>query len=184
MLHGAALYSCAFLVGCGLIFVNAIDPYSGATASPYFQMVGTPAYGVGAQSVTASDAGADVSARDAVSGVQRKAAVPALSASTGDAAAAQAIAQGMMAARGWDEEQFQCLVALWNRESHWNVNSHNVSSGAHGIPQALPGSKMASAGADWETNPATQITWGLGYISGRYGSPCGAWQHSEDVGWY
>ena len=59
------------------------------------------------------------------------------------------------------------------------MNAYNASSGAYGIPQSLPGSKMASAGADWETNPATQITWGLGYIGGRYGTPCGAWDHSE-----
>lgn len=100
-----------------------------------------------------------------------------------DPQGAQAIAAEQVAARGWGSEQFGCLVALWNRESGWNVNAHN-SSGAHGIPQALPGSKMASAGADWETNPATQIAWGLGYISGRYGTPCGAWDHSESVGWY
>jgi hypothetical protein len=99
-------------------------------------------------------------------------------------AGAQAIAAEQVAARGWGSEQLGCLVALWNRESGWNVNAHNNSSGAHGIPQALPGSKMASAGSDWETNPATQIAWGLGYISGRYGTPCGAWDHSESAGWY
>ncbi len=96
---------------------------------------------------------------------------------------AQAIAAEQVAARGWGNEQLGCLVDLWNKESGWNVNAHN-SSGAHGIPQALPGSKMASAGADWETNPATQISWGLGYIDGRYGTPCGAWDHSRSVGWY
>ncbi|MCY7287980.1 MAG: G5 domain-containing protein, partial [Cryobacterium sp.] len=73
---------------------------------------------------------------------------------------------------------------LWNKESGWRVNAENSSSGAYGIPQALPGSKMATAGDDWQTNPATQIQWGLGYISGRYGTPCGAWAHSSDVGWY
>ncbi len=81
-------------------------------------------------------------------------------------------------------EEFDCLVALWNRESHWNVFAYNAGSGAYGIPQALPGNKMASAGDDWETNPDTQIRWGLGYINGRYGSPCGAWAHSQSVGWY
>ena len=101
-----------------------------------------------------------------------------------DPGTAQAIAYGMVLARGWGEAEFNCLVALWNRESHWNVSAHNASSGAYGIPQALPGSKMATAGADWATNPATQITWGLGYIAGRYGTPCGAWGHSESVGWY
>ena len=84
----------------------------------------------------------------------------------------------------WGDDEFACLVALWNKESGWRVGAYNAGSGAYGIPQALPGSKMASAGADWETNPATQITWGLGYISGRYGTPCGAWGHSQAKGWY
>ncbi|KQW05408.1 hypothetical protein ASC66_10350 [Leifsonia sp. Root4] len=102
-----------------------------------------------------------------------------------DPSGAQAIARDLMAAQyGWGEDQFGCLVALWNKESGWNVNAYNASSGATGIPQALPGSKMASAGDDWATNPATQITWGLGYIAGRYGTPCGAWDTSQSQGWY
>ena len=105
-------------------------------------------------------------------------------AGTPDPGSAQAIAHDMVLARGWGEGEYSCLVSLWNRESGWNAFAMNRSSGAYGIPQALPGSKMASAGADWATNPATQITWGLGYISGRYGTPCGAWGHSESVGWY
>jgi len=75
-------------------------------------------------------------------------------------------------------------VSLWNKESGWNYQAQNRSSGAYGIPQALPGSKMSSAGGDWQTNAATQVRWGLGYILGRYGSPCGAWDHSQSVGWY
>ncbi len=105
-------------------------------------------------------------------------------AGTPDPGTAQAIAADMVAARGWGPGEFDCLVALWNKESGWNVYAMNRSSGAYGIPQSLPGDKMASAGADWQTNPATQITWGLGYIQGRYGSPCGAWAHSQRVGWY
>ena len=101
-----------------------------------------------------------------------------------DPGTAQAIALQMVTARGWGTNEFDCLVALWNRESHWNVYSLNTSSGAYGIPQALPGDKMASVGADWATNPATQITWGLGYITARYGTPCGAWNHSQAKGWY
>ncbi|MCR2812709.1 lytic transglycosylase domain-containing protein [Microbacterium sp. zg.Y1090] len=97
---------------------------------------------------------------------------------------AQATAHSMLAGYGWGDDQFGCLVSLWNKESGWNYQAYNAGSGAFGIPQALPGSKMASAGADWQTNPATQIAWGLGYISGRYGSPCGAWGHSQSVGWY
>jgi hypothetical protein len=96
---------------------------------------------------------------------------------------AQAIAYKLVQARGWDDSQFQCLVALWNRESGWRVNAANPS-GAYGIPQALPGSKMGAYGSDWATNPATQIKWGLSYISGSYGTPCGAWGHSNSYGWY
>jgi len=97
--------------------------------------------------------------------------------------AAQAIARDMLLARGWGDDQFGCLVELWNHESGWNVYASNPS-GAYGIPQALPGSKMATAGADWQSNPATQISWGLGYISGRYGTPCGAWDSFNSQGWY
>ena len=108
---------------------------------------------------------------------------PVYAAGGTSAADAQAIAHSMIGGYGWGDDQFSCLVSLWNRESGWNVFAGNAS-GAYGIPQALPGSKMASAGADWESNPATQISWGLGYISGRYGAPCGAWDHSESTGWY
>lgn len=101
-----------------------------------------------------------------------------------DPGTAQAIAYDMVRARGWGDDQFACLVALWNRESGWRVNAYNAGSGAYGIPQALPGNKMGTVAPDWETNPATQITWGLNYIGGRYGDPCGAWSHSESVGWY
>jgi len=90
----------------------------------------------------------------------------------------------LMLDRGFKISQFPCLNKLWARESGWNHKAYNSGSGAYGIPQALPGSKMQSAGSDWKTNPATQIKWGLGYIKGRYGNPCNAWQHSEDVGWY
>jgi hypothetical protein len=99
-------------------------------------------------------------------------------------AGAQATARGMLAGRGWGDDQFSCLVSLWNKESGWNYQAYNAGSGAFGIPQALPGSKMSSAGADWQSNATTQISWGLGYISGRYGHPCGAWSHSQATGWY
>lgn len=93
----------------------------------------------------------------------------------------KAIAQAMLAERGWSD-QWSCLDRLWERESGWQV--HAATGSAYGIPQALPGSKMASAGADWRDNPATQIRWGLGYIGGRYGGPCAAWAHSEAHNWY
>lgn len=104
-------------------------------------------------------------------------------AGTPDPGSAQAIGAQMVAAHGWGTDQFNCLVSLWNKESGWNVYASNPS-GAYGIPQALPGSKMSSAGADWQTSAATQITWGLGYIAGHYGTPCGAWAHSEADNWY
>jgi uncharacterized protein YabE (DUF348 family) len=85
---------------------------------------------------------------------------------------------------GWSDYDFSCLVKLWNRESGWRVNAYNRSSGAYGIPQALPGNKMASAGPEYQTNYMTQINWGLGYIKGRYGSPASAWNHSQSKGWY
>ncbi|MDF1603292.1 lytic transglycosylase domain-containing protein [Nocardioides sp. YIM 152315] len=94
------------------------------------------------------------------------------------------IARALLPQFGFSSDQFGCLDSLWTRESNWNPAAHNPSSGAHGIPQALPGSKMATAGPDWESNPVTQIRWGLGYIQDRYGSPCGAWGHSESHGWY
>lgn len=96
----------------------------------------------------------------------------------------QQIAATLVAQRGWDSSQFTCLDELWTRESGWNVYADNPSSGAYGIPQALPGSKMASAGADWQTDARTQIEWGLGYIAASYGTPCGALEHSNATGFY
>ena len=80
--------------------------------------------------------------------------------------------------------QFSCLDPLWDRESHWNYKAQNRNSGAYGIPQALPGSKMAWAGADWRTNPITQVKWGLHYINNRYGSACKAWSFWRSHHWY
>ncbi|MFC8615199.1 lytic transglycosylase domain-containing protein [Micromonospora purpureochromogenes] len=85
---------------------------------------------------------------------------------------------------GFKIDQMPCLDKLWTKESGWNHKASNPSSGAYGIPQALPGSKMGTVADDWRTNPATQIKWGLGYIEGRYDDPCGAWAHSQSVGWY
>jgi hypothetical protein len=93
----------------------------------------------------------------------------------------------MMGSYGWDTgSQFTCLVNLWNAESGWSWSATNPYSGAYGIPQALPAYKMSSAGSDWLTNPATQIRWGMGYISGRYGDPCTAWDTflSRSPHWY
>jgi len=98
---------------------------------------------------------------------------------------AKATAREMAASEyGWGDDQFSCLDSLWTKESGWNYQAYNASGGATGIPQALPGSKMASAGSDWQTNAATQIAWGLGYISSVYGAPCSAWSHSQATNWY
>ncbi|MEY3723399.1 MAG: hypothetical protein RI992_129 [Actinomycetota bacterium] len=84
----------------------------------------------------------------------------------------------------WSERQFTCLDNLWTKESKWNYKARNKSSGAHGIAQALPATKMEIVGTDWRTNPVTQITWGLKYIEERYEYPCRAWSKSKRSNWY
>jgi len=96
----------------------------------------------------------------------------------------QGYAALLLSERGWGQGEFRCLNALWTKESQWNYRATNPSSNAYGIAQALPGSKMNSVGADWRTNPITQIKWGLQYIQSRYGTPCAAWGHSQATGWY
>ena len=93
------------------------------------------------------------------------------------------IARVLVARQGWSAGQFGCLDRLWQRESNWRVNAQNPS-GAYGIPQSLPASKMASMGSDWRTNPITQIRWGLSYIADAYGSPCTALEHSYRYNYY
>ena len=109
---------------------------------------------------------------------QRQAAVSSVSGSP------RQIARAMLGSFGWSSGQFSCLDPLWEHESRWSVTAANPGSGAFGIPQALPGSRMASAGPDWQTSAATQITWGLRYIRDTYGSPCAAWSHEQATSWY
>ena len=94
------------------------------------------------------------------------------------------VARAMLGQFGWSGSEFSCLEPLWGHESGWSVSASNPSSGAYGIPQALPGSRMSSAGPDWQSSAATQIKWGLDYIQSTYGSPCGAWSHEQSDGWY
>jgi hypothetical protein len=94
------------------------------------------------------------------------------------------IARAMLSDFGFGDDQFSCLDSLYMSESGWNIHADNPSSSAYGIPQALPGSKMASAGPDWENNAATQIKWGLEYIKSSYGTPCGAWSFKQGHNWY
>ena len=92
--------------------------------------------------------------------------------------------QIMLTQYKWAEDQFSCVDKIFTQESRWKWNATNPSSGAYGIPQSLPGTKMASEGDDWKTNPATQIKWGLKYIKQRYGTPCQAWAFKRGAGWY
>ena len=131
------------------------------------------------QQAKAAKAAKDAAAKKAAA----KRAAAALAAARKDP---QSVARSLLSEYGFGADQFGCLVQLWTGESDWNYRAANPSSGAYGIPQSLPGSKMASAGADWQTNPATQIRWGLGYIKASYGTPCGAlsaWQ-SRYPHWY
>lgn len=137
-----------------------------------------------AEEAAAKKAAEEAAAKEAAQKKRTQPTGTAPVAGTPDPGSAKAYAADQVAARGWGTEQYDCLVALWQKESGWNHYAYNASSGATGIPQALPGSKMASAGADWQTNYETQINWGLGYISGRYGNPCGAWSHSQATNWY
>ncbi len=100
------------------------------------------------------------------------------------AAGAQAYALQSFVHYGWASSQNTYLVELWNRESNWRWNADNASSGAYGIPQALPASKLAANGPDWQTDGQTQVAWGLDYIHDRYGTPQAAWSHEESYGWY
>lgn len=94
------------------------------------------------------------------------------------------IAAALLPSFGFGQDQMQCLIPMWTRESDWNLHAANPSSGAYGIPQALPGGKMAKFGDNWQTNAATQIKWGLWYVKSRYGSPCGAWSFWQRNNWY
>jgi len=199
----AFLIPLASAITLALVLVIVVDPYSGtyANAAPPQQWSAPAA--TETQTVVAAGDYETTATRDSysvtepppppppvvVAATQAKSASSSASsaapaAGTPDPGSAKAVAREMVAARGWDEGQYNCLVSLWNKESGWNVFAANKSSGAYGIPQALPGSKMASAGGDWSTSAATQITWGLGYITGRYQTPCGAWTHSQALGWY
>lgn len=129
----------------------------------------------------AAQAAADAAAAEAAA--QAAAAEALAQANTPDGA--RATARSLAASQyGWGDDQFSCLDSLWQKESGWNYQAYNEGGGATGIPQALPGSKMASFGSDWETNATTQIAWGLDYISAVYGTPCSAWGHSQSVNWY
>ena len=137
-----------------------------------------------ARKAAAAKAAALKSAEQAAA-ARKAAAKPAQQAAvTTPSGSPEQIAQQMLSQFGWSSSQFSCLQPLWEHESGWSMTAQNPTSGAYGIPQSLPAAQMSSAGADWQTNAATQIRWGLTYIQGRYGSPCGAWAHEESDNWY
>lgn len=180
------------LASMGIAMVTVVDPYAGATASAYYRPAGAAPSTRTVQHFRTSTGVVSIAYRNdtwqIVEAPKPKTTATGGSASgstagigaTAPAGTSQAYAAGRVADRGWNAAQFTCLVSLWNRESGWRVTAANPS-GAYGIPQALPGSKM---GAGWQSDYKTQIDWGLGYIAGSYGSPCGAWAHSNAVGWY
>ncbi|MEV7790481.1 transglycosylase SLT domain-containing protein [Streptomyces sp. NPDC087512] len=136
------------------------------TAASLLRTVATPKKALAGAALAAAACGSLIAAGPA------QAATPASS--------AQATAQKIIG----DSAEYQCFSKIVDHESGWNVNATNASSGAYGLVQALPGSKMASAGSDWKTNPATQIKWGLDYMKDRYGSACDAWSFWQSNGWY
>jgi hypothetical protein len=122
--------------------------------------------------------------QEAASRSQARTATPNVPTSCNEYTGNKALGCAIMLEAGFGLDQMSCLDPMWTHESGWNERSMNQSSGAYGIPQALPASKMASYGADYQTNPVPQIRWGLDYIKGRYGSPCGAWSFWQAHNWY
>ncbi len=171
----------AFAFAGSYVLVTVVDPYGGSGSSAYAY------YGLSddeaqfyeyttTQTVSYARGGWEIVTGDE--------AIHIANAETPPIGTVQQFAYDLINENGWGRDQYSCLVALWDRESHWRVNAYNSSSGAYGIPQALPGTKMASAGDDWRTNPETQIRWGIGYIKHRYHAPCGAFAHSNKFNWY
>ena len=183
--RGRGLFVLGYFFVASLVMVSAVDPYSGTIASAssvdtfeeplvaYQSLQLVPLAGVeyvrGSFEVLTGEEARPITVK--------RAANP-------EPGSVKAFALSQVEAKGWNYDQFSCLVKLWERESNWRWNATNKSSGAYGIPQSLPATKMAKAGADWRTNPETQVRWGINYIDGRYGSPCAALVHSDEHNWY
>jgi len=194
------LLGLAAVTGCA--FVTVVAPNVGSTATASSSFAGEFSSGLAAaQTLDVSGSAVAAVFRDGYSVTEAPPPPPPViekastssssdsgcpdpNAAVADPAGAQVIAAALAAERGWTGAQFDALIALWSRESGWRVNALNSSSCAYGIPQALPGSKMGDIAPDWQTNPATQITWGLNYIQGRYGDPISALAHSDANHWY
>jgi len=171
----------AFGFAGSYVLVTVVDPYGGALANEYtfYSDADAQTYGYASQQkISFSRGGWEVVTGD------EAAAIYVANAATPETGTVKEFAYGLVTANGWGRDQYSCLVALWTRESNWRWNAFNSSSGAYGIPQSLPGAKMAEMGADWQTNPETQIRWGVNYIKHRYGAPCGAMAHSNKFNWY
>jgi hypothetical protein len=187
----AAVSACVFVtvvapnVGSATASSSFAGTFTAQTASEQqLDVSGTVAASVFRDGYSVTEAPKPIIVETKVSAEPADTGCPDPDAAVADPAGAQVIAAALAAERGWTGAQFDALVALWSRESGWRVNALNSSSCAYGIPQALPGSKMGTIAPDWQTNPATQITWGLNYIQGRYGDPLSALAHSDANHWY
>ncbi len=178
-------FSYAFSFAFALVLVSIVDPYSGsierASAQAFYEAGSSKNLVFRVSNYAHLDfsrGGFKIISGPAAAGLfVEEAAIP-------DAGSAKAYARGYISQFNWDQTEYSCLVALWERESNWRALAENSQSGAYGIPQALPGRKMASEGSDWQNNPETQIRWGTKYIANRYGTACKALVHSNEVGWY
>jgi hypothetical protein len=177
-----SLPSFAFLVSVCFVLVPIVDPSAAFALQRQRISAPGPIGDEAPQTITAGATPSQEIHRNEFDVSTYHATAPAVSIPDPDSA--KGIAYRLLQKRGWGNAEYACLVALWDRESHWNVHAANPTSGAYGIPQALPGTKMATVGKDWKSNPKTQIIWGLGYIATRYDTPCGAWKASEAQGWY
>lgn len=174
--------------------IDALDDYrtlSGAALTSRISSTVDATTEVAAASATQDKRDADAKAAAAAAAeraAEARAAAAAAArkqAAANTPAGAKATASALASSEyGWGADQFQCLDSLWTKESGWNYQAVNANGGATGIPQALPGSKMATIASDWRTNATTQITWGLRYISQSYGTPCAAWAHSQASNFY
>jgi hypothetical protein len=180
----ANLVAISFVAGYAMVTV--IDPYGGALNSAYaynstYSNTGEEdqIYGFTAQQkISFKRGGWSIVTGD------EAAAIYVANAATPETGTIKEFAYELVLSNSWGRDQYSCLVALWERESNWRWDALNRSSGAYGIPQSLPGRKMAEMGADWVTNPETQVRWGVNYIKNRYGAPCGAMAHSNKFNWY
>ena len=180
----ANLVAISFVAGYAMVTV--IDPYGGALNSAYAYNSTYPKtgeedqiYGYTAQQkISFKRGGWSIVTGD------EAAAIYVANAATPETGTIKEFAYELVLSNSWGRDQYSCLVALWERESNWRWDALNKNSGAYGIPQSLPGRKMAEMGADWATNPETQVRWGVNYIKNRYGAPCGAMAHSNKFNWY